>query len=319
MSALAIETSSGLFIPPFVETDPNIDRLPPKSGEVITLESHDSSQDLTVVRRFLSGEFAEVCLVQDAEGTQRVLKITDPESEQQSDFEMAAHVGLNGEPYTIPILDLGLVRRNNGERRSILMPYFPEGDLYSHVKGRPLSLEKVQEFGQKVIAGAKAFEARGLVNRDIKTRNFLLEGDDCIMTDFGSTQVVGGEPASRFLSSILGFTHHDQETGGLRNTTIVTPGLSAPESYEGVPYTNKLDAFSAAIVIFQLATGGKSPYGLTGSITHGVYLDRARNGPTEIEEHIKDPRLAQLIRGGLAPDTLDRYDLSQMESDILSI
>jgi serine/threonine-protein kinase len=107
-----------------------------------------------------------------------------------------------------------------------------------------LSLVEVLRIGQQVARGLAAAHAHGLVHRDVKPANILLENgvERVKLTDFG---------LARAVDSDLRLTQSSTVAGTLE--------YMAPEQYRGEPVDHGADLFSLGTVLYQLCTG-QSPF-----------------------------------------------------------
>ncbi|MDV3223355.1 protein kinase domain-containing protein [Intrasporangium sp.] len=128
----------------------------------------------------------------------------------------------------------------------------------------------------------RAIHASGVVHRDIKPGNVLLEDGEPVLIDFG-------------IAHIQDDVRHTM--GGL---VMGTPGYLSPELVEGAPITDATDWWGWAATI-TFAASGRPPFG-RGRMD--VVLAKVRAGEVDLDG--VDPRLVPLLRASLAPDPAGR-------------
>ena len=149
--------------------------------------------------------------------------------------EALAAARLSGNPNIVTIFD---VAEYHG-RPMIVMEYLRGGSLEARIKGHG-GCPPGQVFrwlGQAANA-LDAAHAAGVVHRDVKPANLLLDGDDQLRVgDFGIASAVG----------LDSFT----EAG----TILGTAGYLSPEQAQGERATAASDRYSLAVVAFELLAG----------------------------------------------------------------
>jgi streptogramin lyase/predicted Ser/Thr protein kinase len=137
-------------------------------------------------------------------------------------------------PAVVPVYD---AREEDGEL-IVAMRLVEGGDLKKRIEGDgPLPpTEAVALLGQ-VAAALDAAHAAGIVHRDVKPHNILLEGERAYLTDFGLAKALG-------------------ESGVLRGASVVgTAEYMSPEQWRGERVGPAADVYSLGCVLYEALTG----------------------------------------------------------------
>jgi predicted Ser/Thr protein kinase len=163
------------------------------------------------------------------------------------------------------------------------MEYVDGEDLSSllHRIGR-LPNDKALEIARKICAGLAAAHDRGVIHRDLKPQNIMLNrrGEVLIM-DFG-------------LAAVASELHGAEAKSG-------TPAYMAPEQLKGSEVTAKSDLYALGLVLYELFTG-KKPYEAK-TIGELIALQEAAQvtSMTSVAADI-DPDVEKVIRRCLDPN-----------------
>ncbi|KAJ6730608.1 SERINE/THREONINE-PROTEIN KINASE TNNI3K-RELATED [Salix viminalis] len=124
----------------------------------------------------------------------------------------------------------------------LLAEFMPGGSLYDylHKNHNILELHQVLKFVIDVCKGMEYLHQKNIIHRDLKTANLLMDTQNVVkVADFG---------VARF-----------QNQGGVMTAETGTYRWMAPEVINHLPYDQKADVFSFAIVLWELVTA-KVPY-----------------------------------------------------------
>ncbi|MFZ3216914.1 MAG: tetratricopeptide repeat protein [Candidatus Acidiferrales bacterium] len=154
-----------------------------------------------------------------------------------------------------------------GGLRFISMAYVEGQDLQHIIRDNPaMPLERVLKFAQQIAEALAAAHAEGVVHRDLKPQNLLVDKNDQIyVCDFGL--------AKSFEEGAIGMTR----TGAF----LGTPRYMSPEQVEGKPADGRADLYSYGLILYEMVTGDV-PF--TGESTLKVMYQR-------IQEKPKSPKL----------------------------
>ncbi len=192
-------------------------------------------------------------------------------------------------PHVIPVYE-------TGEHRGLLfvLMRLVEGTDLAALLSRdgPLPPRRAAEIVAAVADGLESAHARGLVHRDVKPANILIEpvedGDNVYLTDFGLTKPLGSETLTS-VGIVLG-----------------TPDYMAPEQLEGATLDARSDVFSLGCVLFEAVTG-RIPFG-GETMAAKLYAIAHEDPPPASEIRPGVPRqLDEVISRALAKRPADRY------------
>ena len=131
---------------------------------------------------------------------------------------------------------LGVCPEERGSGFSLLMVFeFAEnGSLWSRIHQRPpqrLESTLRMRWARQLAEGMSYLHAVGVVHRDLKSPNVLLDADQIKICDFGVSQALG-------------------ET--MIQTIVGTPGWTAPEVLRGLPSSSAADVYSYGVILWEL-------------------------------------------------------------------
>jgi len=137
-------------------------------------------------------------------------------------------------PGVVPVYD---AREDDGEL-IVAMRFVKGGDLKRRIAARgPLSPPQAIDLLAQVAAALDAAHAEGIVHRDVKPHNILLEGDRAFLTDFGLAKALG-------------------DSGVLSDASVVgTVEYMSPEQWRGSRIGPAADVYSLGCVLYEAVTG----------------------------------------------------------------
>lgn len=169
--------------------------------------------------------------------------------------------------------------------------YVPGLSLHDHVPEEgPIQGDDLRWFARCLAEGLASVHAAGVLHRDVKPSNVLLEGRTPILIDFGLARVAD-DPKLTHTGWLLG-----------------TPGYLAPEILHGDDATTASDVHSwAATVAF--AGTGHPPFGRGPSM---AIMDRVRRGEHDLAGLPAD--LRAIVAAALDPDPARRPGLPDLRA-----
>jgi tetratricopeptide (TPR) repeat protein/TolB-like protein len=142
------------------------------------------------------------------------------------------------------------------------MAYVEGQDLQHIIRDNPkMPMERVLKFAQQIAEALAAAHAEGVVHRDLKPQNLLVDKTDQIyVCDFGL--------AKSFEEGAIGMTR----TGAF----LGTPRYMSPEQVEGKPADGRADLYAYGLILYEMVTGDV-PF--TGESTLKVMYQRIQEKP----------------------------------------
>ncbi len=191
-------------------------------------------------------------------------------------------------PNIVTVIDRG----EHGGRQFIVFEYVPGENLKQLIGRRgPAPVTTALELGIQIARALSFAHQQGLVHRDVKPQNVLLNGEgEAKVTDFG-------------IARSLDVQHGMTQTG----TVLGTSDYIAPEQAQGQRVDEQTDIYSLGVVLYELLT---SEVPFPGENFVAVAMRHINEPPPSIRERRPDvsPRLEAAIHRAMAKEGADRYD-----------
>jgi serine/threonine-protein kinase len=208
----------------------------------------DSVLERTVAVKLLSDRFAR-----------------EPESRARFQREALAAARLSGRRNVVTVFDVGEHRG----RPLIVMEYLDGGTIFDRLERGQVSREQALEWLTQTAAALDHAHAHGIVHRDVKPANLLLDRDGSVhVSDFG-------------IASATGF-----ETLTLPGMVLGTAGYLSPEQARGEPATPASDRYGFGVVAFELLTGRRPFAGETPATQAFAHLHAEVPSATELDSSL---------------------------------
>ncbi len=205
------------------------------------------------------------------------------------------------DPHIIPVYEAG----EAGQVLFIAMRFVQGGDVRSLLRREgPLPPDRVASIISPVASALDAAHAAGLVHRDVKPANILLDRrpgrpDHVYLSDFG---------LSKSAEVSLGLTAAGQFLG--------TPDYTAPEQIEGLPVDGRTDQYALACAVFELLTG-QAPFHRPETFA-AIWAHLHKPPPSLTERRSElSPAVDPVMAKALAKAQVDRYPTCSEFADAL--
>jgi serine/threonine protein kinase len=231
-------------------------------------------------------------------GAVKVLQGIAPDPDSTARFRHEAQaIAQMRHPNIVNVYDFG---EHDGTPYMII-EYVPGGSLANRLSQGPLEPAASLKYLRGIASGLDYAHGLGIVHRDVKPANVLLEKDDTpVLADFGLAKLLQGSS----LKSMTGVT-----TG--------TPAYMAPEQVTGSKVGPAADRYALATIAYEMLTG-VIPFdgeGLMELLYAHVHREPA---PPSARNHSLGPRVDAVIMRGLAKDPAARWDSCTAMIDALS-
>jgi serine/threonine-protein kinase len=203
-------------------------------------------------------------------------------------------------PHIIPVYEAG----EAGGVLFIAMRFVGGGDVGSLLRREgPLPSARAASIISPVASALDAAHAAGLVHRDVKPANMLLDThpgrpDHVYLSDFGLSK---GVQSGRLTAS---------------GQFLGTPDYIAPEQIEGLPVDGRADQYALACVAFELLTRTVIFARNEGWATVWAHLNSPPPPVTSVRPDLS-PAVDQVLARALAKAPQDRYASCQQFADAL--
>lgn len=200
--------------------------------------------------------------------------------------EALAAARLSGEPYVVTVFDVG----EHAERPFIVMEYLGGGSLEDRLRGGAHDVGQALDWLEQAATALDAAHRHGVVHRDVKPGNLLLDMDGNVhVADFGIASAAGMDALT------------------LTGTVLGTAGYLAPEQAQGEHATPASDRYALAVVAYELLSG-RRPFESDSITAEALAHVREEVPPISAARPGLPQELDAVFRRALAKDPARRYE-----------
>jgi serine/threonine protein kinase len=196
----------------------------------------------------------------------------------------AQAVGRLVHPRIVQIYDYG----EDDEVAYIVMELVNGKTLAQHLQQEvSYEIREVGEIIRQLLDGLGHAHAAGVIHRDVKPSNILINNDGRIkISDFGIARIESSQLTQ--VGDVLG-----------------TPHYMAPEQFLGVEIDQEADLFSVGVIAYELLTGRKPFTGNSAAVMHQV-LNQTPADPSTLNPKLS-PLVDRVLHKALAKKGADRF------------
>jgi serine/threonine-protein kinase len=257
-----------------------------------------------ILRKLGAGGMANVYLAEDQTLGRRVaIKLLNDRHASDDQFverfrrEATSAAGLT-HPNIVSIYDRGEAEGTY----YIAMEHLDGRNLKELLRARgPAPVQYSIEYARQILAALRFAHRNGIVHRDIKPHNVLVDSEGRVkVTDFGIARAGGTQMTE--VGSIVG-----------------TAQYLSPEQARGAPVDQRSDLYSLGVVLYELLTG-TVPFSGDAPVEIAMkHLSETPRPPSEVHDNV--PReLDLVVMRALAKDPAERYaSADEMDRDLARI
>ncbi len=246
----------------------------------------------SIVDRLGSGGFATVYLATtDETGENVAIKVLHDHTNNPADLrrferEQTTMLALNGHPNIVGILDSGTT---GDERHYSVLEYVGGGSVRDRISSSgALHWASVVEIGVQICAALDIAHRSGVLHRDVKPANILLEDNFAKLGDFGIARLIGQSQVTA-AQSIIG-------------TLAYTP----PEVFHNKPFDGRGDIYQLGVSLYEMLLG-RAPFTSAAADNKATVIRRILDHPAPPLAQFDVPQpLSDLLDEVLAKDPADR-------------
>jgi serine/threonine-protein kinase len=257
-----------------------------------------------ILKRLGIGGMATVYLAEDQELGRRIaIKILNAKHASDKQFverfrrEASSAAGLS-HPNIVQIYD-----RGNAEGTYYIAMEVIEGRTLKElvIQRGPSPIPVAVNYGRQILAALRFAHRNGLVHRDIKPHNVLVDDEGRVkVTDFGIARAGASEMTE--VGSIIG-----------------TAQYLSPEQARGAPVDDRSDLYSVGVLLYELLTG-EAPYSGDTPVEIAMKHLSAVPVPPSAKRPEISPELDAVVLLALAKNPDDRYqNAAEMDADLSAI
>lgn len=216
----------------------------------------------------------------------------DPTFKERFEREAKLIAGLN-HPNIVQVYDFSAIERADQRVFYMVMSYVPGTTLQAELQrlqtvGQIMDQERVMAIMLNVADALGYAHSKGMVHRDVKPANIILNGQQAILTDFGIARMMLGSNLTQ------------------DGITVGTPTYMSPEQATGETIDARSDIYALGIILYEMLAG-RPPFSDEGGLS--ILLKHLNDPVPSLSTcaHIDNPFLDHVVFKALAKNPEARY------------
>ncbi|MGJ3240762.1 MAG: serine/threonine protein kinase [Anaerolineae bacterium] len=211
-------------------------------------------------------------------------------------FQLEAKtIGSLQNPHILPLYDYGTFE----DVLYLVMQYVEGGTLEDLIDHGAMAIKDAEKIIRAIASGLDYAHNRGVIHRDIKPGNILLQDGHPLLADFGMVKMVTGD-------------------SNLTGTAIVgTPSYMAPEQGQGLEIDHRVDVYALSAMSYEMLTGQQPFEGTTPMQMILAHINAEIPDVRALRSDLSQ-EIADVINRGLAKRPEARYQSAGEFAEALS-
>jgi serine/threonine protein kinase len=207
----------------------------------------------------------------------KLLRVLSPIRRDRFDFEQLLLSDLS-HANVLHLIDNGTVEMTHRHPIPFIITEFFSTNIERRIReGGLFTIPEIKMYGKQICDAFDYLHSNGVVHRDIKPGNFLIEGEHIVVSDFGLAKTYTEDGAARYWRGDM--TSTDERIGSM---PWMSPELCQYTNNKNIPIDHRSDLFQVGKVLWFMHTGNFSGVpGIKNDRSGGTLYDIAMKSMQE--------------------------------------